>query len=64
MFFSLLVRISLNILMMHNEHSLIWALYLEGAAEDMIMSSLRKQQATPEEVSMFTRKESGKLLFS
>ncbi len=49
--------------MTHPEHSLIWALYLEGAAEDMIMSSLRKQQASPEEVSMFTRKENGKLLF-
>jgi hypothetical protein len=49
--------------MTHPEHSLIWALYLEGAAEDMIMSSLRKLQASPEEIGLFSRKENGKMLF-
>jgi hypothetical protein len=49
--------------MLINEDKRIWNLYLEGAAEDMITSSLRKLQATPEEISLFLQKENGKILY-
>jgi hypothetical protein len=38
-------------------------LYLEGAAEDMITSSLRKMNATPKEISLFLKKDNGKNLY-
>ena len=43
--------------MLISEDNLIWSLYLEGAAEDMITSSLRKMNATPEEISLFLKKD-------
>jgi len=43
--------------MLIGEDNLIWSLYLEGAAEDMITSSLRKMNATPEEISLFLKKD-------
>lgn len=49
--------------MLINEDNLIWNLYLEGATEDMITSSLRKLNATPEEISLFLQKENGKILY-
>jgi hypothetical protein len=49
--------------MLIGEDNIIWNLYLEGAAEDMITSSLRKMNATPEEISLFLQKENGKILY-
>ena len=49
--------------MLIGEDKRIWNLYLEGAAEDMITSSLRKLNATTEEISLFLQKENGKILY-
>lgn len=49
--------------MLIGEDKAIWSLYLEGAAEDMITSSLKKSNATPEEISLFIKKDNGKNLY-
>ena len=45
------------------ESDRIWSLYTEGAAEDMVTSALKKQQAPENIVQFFLQKENGKLIF-
>ena len=49
--------------MSFSESNLIYNLYLEGAAEDMLNVVLTKSNATPEEKDFFLVKDGGSLLF-
>ena len=50
-------------MLLFEEYHHIWGVHLEGAAEDMITSSLKKSQASQEEINLFLQREGGKLVY-
>lgn len=49
--------------MKFDDQNILWQLYLEGAAENMIISSLKKLGATPEHTQLLLQRDNGKMLF-